>query len=79
MTILTAGSSVAGKRLTASPFTDTPSASMLWAWVRSIDRLLTYWRLGRCRYFGCAIDLQATAQVRNRLATLLAFSPKGTP
>jgi hypothetical protein len=54
MTILTAGShmSVADKRLTASPFTDTPYASMLWAWVRSIDRLLTYWRLGRCRSSG---------------------------
>jgi len=73
MTILTAGShmSVADKRLTASPFTDTPYASMLWAWVRSIARLLTYWRFGRCRHLGCAIDVQATAQVRDRVVTLL--------
>ena len=79
MTILTAGShmSVADKRLTASPFTDTPYASILLACVRSIDRLLTYWRFGRCRYLGCAIDVQATAQVRDRVVTLLPFWTEG--
>ena len=73
MTILTAGShmSVADKRLTASPFTDTPDGSILLACDRSINRRLTYWRFGRCRHLGCAIDVQATAQVRDRVVTLL--------
>ena len=67
MTILTAGShmSVADKRLTASPFTDTPDGSILLACDCSI------WRFGRCRHLGCAIDVQATAQVRDRVVTLL--------
>ena len=79
MTILTAGShmSVADKRLTASPFTDTPDGSILLACDRSIDRRLTYWRFGRCRYLGCAIDVQATAQVRDRVVTLLPFWTEG--
>jgi hypothetical protein len=81
MTIPTAGNrvTVADQRLTASPFTDAPDGSILLACDRSIDRRLTYWRFGRCRYLGRASEAQTAAQVRNRLATLLAFSPKGTP
>jgi hypothetical protein len=65
--------------LTASPFTDVPYGGMPLAWGRCIDGKAPPGLLSRCRDLGRASEAQTAAQVRNRLATLLAFSPKGTP
>jgi hypothetical protein len=73
------GSRRADQRSTANTATDVPYGGMPLAWGRCIDGKAPLGLLSRCRDLGRASEAQTAAQVRNRLATLLAFSPKGTP
>lgn len=77
MTILTTGSvsSTADQRSTAATATNAPHGGTPSAWCRCADGKLPR----ASRDLGRAIDAQTTAQVRNRHATLLAFSPGGAP
>jgi hypothetical protein len=69
----------ADQRSTANTAPDVPHGGMPFAWGRCIDGKAPLGLLSPRRDLGRASEAQTAAQVRNRLATLLAFAPGGTP
>ena len=81
MTILTAGSrmSVADKRIDRLAVHRRTRCQHIVAWDRSIDRRLTYWRLGRAAISAARLTCRRRRRSRDRVVTLLPFWTEGAP